>query len=70
MLLPDPIVSSHQLLFPIAVPAQAGCPDLTTRVVTAVVPVNVGTPTVIIRMQKLMSQCVVDLLLTDQMIVA
>ena len=36
----------------------------------AIVPVNVGTPTVVICMQKLVSQCMVDLLLTDQMIMA
>ena len=54
MLLPDPIVSSHHLLLPITVPTQAGCSDLATRVMVAIVPVNVGTTTMIVCMQQLM----------------
>lgn len=53
MLLPDPIVSSHHLLLPIAVSTEAGCSDLATCVMVAIVPVNVGTTTMIVCVQQL-----------------
>ncbi len=70
MLLSDAIVSSQQFLFKITVTAETGCSNLAAGMVLAVVPVHIGCSAVVICMQELMRQGMIDLLLTQEMVVA
>lgn len=70
MLLSDAIVSSQHFLFEVAVTAKTGCSNLAAGMVLAVVPVHIACSAMVICMQELMRQGVIDLFLTQEMIVA
>ncbi len=70
MLLSDAIVSSQQFLVEVAVTAKTGCSNLAAGMVLAVVPVHIGCSAMVICMQELMRQGMIDLFLTQEMIVA
>lgn len=70
MLLPDTVVSSQQLLLETAVTAQTGCSNFAASMMLTIVPIYIGCSAVVIRVQKFMCQSMIDLLLTQQVVMA
>ena len=70
MLFPDAVIASQQFLLEVAISTQTCCSDLAACVMLAVVPIHIGCSAMVICMQQLMGECMVHLLLTQQMIVA
>ena len=70
VLLPYAVISPQQFLLEVAIPTQACCSDLAACMMLAVVPIHIGCSAMVIRMQELMGEGMIHLLLTQQMIVA
>ena len=70
MLLPYTKIASQKLLLEVAVTAKAGCSDFAACMVFAIMPVNIGSSAMIICMQQLMRQGMIDLLLSQKVVVA
>ena len=70
MLFPDAVIASQQFLLEVAISTQTCCSNFAASVMLTVVPIHIGCSAVVIRMQELMGESMVNLLLTQQVIVA
>lgn len=70
MLFPDAVIASQQFLLEVAISTQTCCSNLAACMLLAIMPVHIGCSAMVVRMQQLMGESVVHLLLTQQVIMA
>ena len=64
MLFPDAVIASQQFLLEVAVSTKTCCSNLAACVMLAVVPIHIGCSAMVVRMQQLMGESMIHLLLT------